>query len=81
MFGLATAFLGNSQPCITPVRSANQESIKSISVANNLFLAHRQSLGALFSTIDQRDYKKTDTPTPTSLTFEDDVDRLLDNGW
>lgn len=77
---LTTAFLGVSNSDL-PEKSRTQESVNYVSVAGNLFLSHRQSLGALLSSNGVKDSKRIESEALASLSFDDDVENLLENGW
>ena len=87
LVGLTTAFFGSSPPSMTDARptkttsSSTYESINTIVIAGNVFLAHRQSLGAFFDSIGGDVLKPAKTEAMASASFDDDVERLLDHGW
>ncbi|KAL2059149.1 hypothetical protein ABVK25_000441 [Lepraria finkii] len=62
MVGIATAFMDS--PHSTAARSSSSDSIKTIVFAGNIFLAHRQSLGALFDSIGFDLSKPNETGRP-----------------
>ena len=79
MVGIATAFMDS--PHSTAAKSSSSDSIKTIVVAGNIFLVHRQSLGALFDSIGSEISKPTKLDALASVSFEDDVELLLSHGW
>lgn len=80
IIGLTTAFLGVSN-CDQARRTRHEESIDYVSVAGSLFLTHRQSIGALLTSNGVKDSKSIASEVQTSLSFDDDVERLLEHGW
>ena len=86
LVGLSTALFGpsplstNTRPTKTVV-SSTYDSINTIVIAGNVFLAHRQSLGAFFDSIGSDVLKPAKIDAMASSSFDDDVERLLDHGW
>jgi len=81
MIGMATAtFLGVSKPIDTKP-SISSDRVKIIVVADNIFLAHRQSIGALFDSIGTDATRPAMLDAIASTSFDDDVEHLLDHGW
>ena len=87
LVGLSTALFGPSPLSTTNARptktasSSTSDSINTIVIAGNVFLAHRQSLGAFFDSIGSDVLKPAKTEAMASASFDDDVERLLDHGW
>lgn len=81
MFGFAAAFLSSSQSKGTTHEHLNQEKIKYVSVGGNLFLAHLQSIAPLLSSSGVKDSKLIASEALANLSFDNDVEQLLDNGW
>ncbi|KAK4692047.1 hypothetical protein P7C71_g5081, partial [Lecanoromycetidae sp. Uapishka_2] len=77
----AAVVLGVSNPIDAKPLGATDHGIKTIVVAGNVFLAHRQSIGALFDSIGADATKLSKMEAIASISFDDDVDKLLDHGW
>lgn len=80
IIGVTTAFLGTSN-ITRSAKPRRQESINYVSVAGNLFLSHRQSLEALLSSHGVKDSNSVASEALTNLSFDDDVENLLEHGW
>ena len=87
LVGLTTALFGPSPLSTTNAKStkttssSTYDSINTIVIAGNVFLAHRQSLGAFFDSIGSDVVKPANTEAMASTSFDDDVEMLLDHGW
>jgi len=87
LFGLTTALFGPSPPSYTNAKatkktsSSTYDSINTIVIAGNVFLAHRQSLGAFFDSVGSDISKPAKTEAIAYSSFDDDVERLLSHGW
>ncbi len=81
MMGMAAAaFFGIFEPIDSkPMHSSDP--VKTIVVAGNVFLAHRQSIDALFDSIGTDATKSAKEEAIASVSFDDDVEKLLDHGW
>ncbi len=87
LVGLTTALFGPSPLSTADAKttkttsSSTYDSINTIVIAGNVFLAHRQSLGAFFDSIGSDVLKPAKTEAMASASFDDDVEGLLDHGW
>ncbi|MCJ1453185.1 hypothetical protein MMC28_003531 [Mycoblastus sanguinarius] len=78
--GIATAFiLGVSN--FHDASLTGQDKLKETEVNGNLFLAHIQSLGALYENFGIDNPNTAASTAYASARFDEDVECLLDNAW
>ena len=83
IIGLTTALISTSNPESSRKsrRHQRQESTNYVSVAGNLFLTHQQSFGALLHSNGVQNPNLAASEARTNLSFDDDVENMLEHGW